>query len=587
VNARVLGVVGARLNSSRLPKKQLLELAGRPIIEHIFARLALVADLDKIVLATTADDYNQPLVDWAKAHDRDVFAFDGDVNDLVGRVDALVRREDADIVVYFCGDSPLIEPATVDRLLQAFADHAEADLVRLRPPASGRFIHEGFSVFRRRVWDRIVAEGRSAAEKEHVGSALKRFESELNSIEVEEPPIYSSVDHRISVDTPSDYRFMAEVYRRWYADHAPDSIVSLQWVIGQLQADAALAAINAEVRQKSVGETSPGVLIVCQVGPAVGLGHLSRALCIARSLQDHLAAGVRLLVQGEVPPGHRELQLLPHRAVDEGGDLGAAILEDAATGVRAVIFDLHPQRIPRDTAQLVAALKAKGIRSIGIDSALAFSEGLDLVVVPAIYVAAEALAQCRAPVRHGWDWLLLAKSGAPRPWQRGANVLVTIGGSDVTGLGQSLPTQMDGLLPLGCCVNWVQGPFAKKPVLPAKPRLEWTIHEAPAGLDALIGTAHFGLAAFGVSVFELLHSGIPTVVFSPYGGRDHGSLECLRRDEVAAVATDGAAAAGLLASLQADEARARQLSANASGRVDGHGGRRLAAELGRLLGSTN
>ena len=62
---KVAAVIGARLNSSRLPGKQLLPLAGRPLIAHIVERLRHVEGLDQIVLATTADDFNKPLRDWA------------------------------------------------------------------------------------------------------------------------------------------------------------------------------------------------------------------------------------------------------------------------------------------------------------------------------------------------------------------------------------------------------------------------------------------------------------------------------------------------------------------------------------------
>ena len=78
---KVLAVIGARLNSSRLPGKQLLDLAGKPLIERIFQRLEKIPQLSQIVLATTADDYNQPLLQWAQRVGKQVFAFEGDVND--------------------------------------------------------------------------------------------------------------------------------------------------------------------------------------------------------------------------------------------------------------------------------------------------------------------------------------------------------------------------------------------------------------------------------------------------------------------------------------------------------------------------
>lgn len=583
MSVRVLAVVGARLNSSRLPKKHLLALAGRPLIEHLFARLDQVGEIDHRVLATTADAYNQPLVDWAQRSGREVFAYAGDVNDLVGRVDAVVQRLDPAFVVYVCGDSPLIEPTTMAAMLRALLDDAAADLVTLAPSNHGPYIHEGFSIYPRRVWTCIVAASRTAAQREHVGSALAEFAADLRRIEMAERPIFAGVRQRISVDTPSDFAFMAEVYRRWYDTHPSGEIVSLEWLIGELQRDPALAALNAHVHQKRVGEHSPPVLIVCQAGALIGLGHLTRALCIARALQDELAAAVLLLIQAE-PVARHDLALIPHRFVAADADLAAEVRQTcAAQATRAVVFDLHPERCPADMAGLVASLRADDIRLIGIDAALRWGVGLDLVVVPAIGVDAELRAACPAPVEYGWPWLLLS-APLPRPaWRPAADVLVLIGGSDVASLGHGLPALIDRHLPAGTRVRWVRGPYAPAPCLPAAPRLDWAVLDAPDGLAEPIRQCHYALTVFGVSCFELLAAGVPSVVFSPYPGGNRDELAGLAREAVAWVANDAPGAVKRLAALMADAAAASGLAIQAAARLDAGGGRRLAQRIGRML----
>ena len=85
----ILTIVGARLNSSRLPAKHLLELYGKPLISRVFERLSPLPGTK--VLATTADEYNHPLVEWAKDNSVDCCAYTGDVDDLMGRIDHVVR----------------------------------------------------------------------------------------------------------------------------------------------------------------------------------------------------------------------------------------------------------------------------------------------------------------------------------------------------------------------------------------------------------------------------------------------------------------------------------------------------------------
>ncbi len=306
-----LAVVAARLNSSRLPGKQLLDLAGKPLIERIFERLERVPSLTQAVLATTADPYNQPLVSWARTAGRAWVAFAGAVDDLVGRIDAVVQARDPAWICYVCGDSPLIEPATIDRLLRALAADPQADVAALEPPPAGReYIHEGVLVLSRQGWQRLVALSRSPAEREHVGVVL-RGRGDLHYAWAAEAALFWRYNHRISVDTAADYRFMAEIYRRWYADHPPQSIVSLAWVVAELERDPALVAINAHVRQKGVGERPPQISLVASGERVAPL------LPLARALQEVVKADVQLLWSGSglQPPG---LGQLHHRPLGEG-----------------------------------------------------------------------------------------------------------------------------------------------------------------------------------------------------------------------------------------------------------------------------
>lgn len=92
--SKVLGVIGARLNSSRLPGKHLLDLADKPLIARLFERLEKIPELDAIVLATTADEYNQPLVQWAQQAEMAAFKAAGVARlalNTEGAVEALVE----------------------------------------------------------------------------------------------------------------------------------------------------------------------------------------------------------------------------------------------------------------------------------------------------------------------------------------------------------------------------------------------------------------------------------------------------------------------------------------------------------------
>jgi UDP-N-acetylglucosamine:LPS N-acetylglucosamine transferase len=95
--------------------------------------------------------------------------------------------------------------------------------------------------------------------------------------------------------------------------------------------------------------------------------------------------------------------------------------------------------------------------------------------------------------------------------------------------------------------------------------------------------ASFALTVYGVSFYELLYLGIPTVVFSPYGVKDRRELDAVKREGVALVANDELHAIELLAELMSSPALAKTLSLQAQETLSKPGGQRLALEIAKLL----
>jgi spore coat polysaccharide biosynthesis predicted glycosyltransferase SpsG len=162
--------------------------------------------------------------------------------------------------------------------------------------------------------------------------------------------------------------------------------------------------------------------------------------------------------------------------------------------------------------------------------------------------------------------------------------LVLTGGSDAIQLGRTLPGELDAKLPEGTEVHWVKGPYAQQPRLPAPPRLRWLLHDAPAGLGELMTQSNYALTVYGVSFFELLQHGIPTVVFSPYGGKDQAELDKLSRESVAVIAPDATRAVDALCGLMCDREAAQTISRQAAGKIDGQGALRFAQRVQMLVG---
>ena len=59
-------LITGRLKSTRLPKKLLLEIKGKPIISHMIDRLKLANQVDEIIICSSINDQDKPLADIAK-----------------------------------------------------------------------------------------------------------------------------------------------------------------------------------------------------------------------------------------------------------------------------------------------------------------------------------------------------------------------------------------------------------------------------------------------------------------------------------------------------------------------------------------
>jgi 3-deoxy-manno-octulosonate cytidylyltransferase (CMP-KDO synthetase) len=118
----VVAVIPARFASTRLPGKPLAEIAGRPMIEHVYRRAADARRVDAVVVAT--DDLR---IAAAVEHFGGIARMTSPAHRTgTDRIAEVARDLRCDIVVNVQGDLPLVEPDMIDELLAPFADDAGA-----------------------------------------------------------------------------------------------------------------------------------------------------------------------------------------------------------------------------------------------------------------------------------------------------------------------------------------------------------------------------------------------------------------------------------------------------------------------------
>lgn len=318
------------------------------------------------------------------------------------------------------------------------------------------------------------------------------------------------------------------------------------------------------------------LLIVTNVSATIGLGHLSRMLAIAQSLINHNFNNFKFIILGETIK-FSGLKGLDFNFIEEKLDFHCEILNIVNIDhPKIIIFDLHPRFINNNLEILLGKLSNLKIHLIGVDSLYIYADKLNITWIPSFYKRHSFFTKSPSSIKFGWDSYLIQKRLSSSKWSSGNRVLILTGGSDFSSLGKTLPKKIDNLLPKESEIHWVQGPFAPKPNLSETSHLRWFVHDNLESLDELIVKCNYALTVFGVSLFELLQYGIPTVVFSPYDGKDNDELVALKKENVAIVSENVDNAINDLVYLMENDDLSNSLSLNAMAKLSVNGAKNLA-----------
>ena len=119
---KVVTIVQVRMGSTRLPGKVMMDIAGKPMLQHIVERLQRSRRTDSIVLATTTLKEDDLLENFASGVN--LACYRGEVQDVLGRYYGAATQHHAEVIVRICGDNPLIDPQVIDKVI---SEHLGSD----------------------------------------------------------------------------------------------------------------------------------------------------------------------------------------------------------------------------------------------------------------------------------------------------------------------------------------------------------------------------------------------------------------------------------------------------------------------------
>jgi spore coat polysaccharide biosynthesis protein SpsF len=236
----IVAVVQARMQSTRLPGKVLMPIAGRTMLERVIGRARLSRRIDELVVATSSGPADDVLA--AACMRLGVALFRGSEDDVLGRYLGAAVAHGAEVIVRLTSDCPLLDPEVIDLVIDRF--------VAERPDYASNGLEPGFprgldtEVFTREALETAGREAHTDWERVHVTPFIYGHPERFQLLSVTPPEAHA--DERWTVDTPEDLEFVRAIHERLpQADSAG-------WhdVLKVLQAEPDLKNINRHVEQK-------------------------------------------------------------------------------------------------------------------------------------------------------------------------------------------------------------------------------------------------------------------------------------------------------------------------------------------------
>jgi spore coat polysaccharide biosynthesis protein SpsF len=212
----VVAVIQARMNSTRLPGKVLLPLAGAPLLQRLIERVRRSETLDSLIVATSSRRDDDPIAELCARIQ--TACHRGSETDVLARVMDAAESQSADVVVRLTGDNPFVDGSLVDLVVRRF--------LSANPPA--QYVHNvdncgfPFGLFVE-ACDmnalRQALQSLDPADREHVTWFLRQRPDIFRHATTPAPAPFT--EQKLSVDTPEDYAQLRPVFEAKFREN-PD-----------------------------------------------------------------------------------------------------------------------------------------------------------------------------------------------------------------------------------------------------------------------------------------------------------------------------------------------------------------------------
>lgn len=244
---KVVAIVQARMGSVRLPNKVMKPILGIPMIELLLSRLSQSCQVDQIILATSTNKCNAPLVEHVESLGYKCIC--GNEDDVLERYLLAAREVGADAIVRITGDCPLVDPTLVDEAIFEFKKTGVDYLSNSWPPTYPDGLD--IEVFTMDALEKTGLDAVDLFDREHVTPYMRtpgifKVKSVTNNEDLSAS--------RWTVDEPSDFELVTYIFEHF----SPDIFFSWTDVLDLQKKEPNIFAMNSSINRNEGAAMSKG-----------------------------------------------------------------------------------------------------------------------------------------------------------------------------------------------------------------------------------------------------------------------------------------------------------------------------------------
>jgi spore coat polysaccharide biosynthesis protein SpsF (cytidylyltransferase family) len=234
----IVVVIQARTSSIRLPRKVVLDLEGKTVLERVIERVCRSNMVSKVVVATSGDNSDDIIEEICSSNSTDCFR--GSLDDVLDRYYHAVKQYSADQIVRITADCPLIDPKIIDLVVKEHlskeADYTSNTFTDTFPDG------EDVEVIKMSALEEAWKRANLLSEREHVTSYIRKHGEKFVLTSVENEIDLSNM--RWSLDNLEDYEFILRIYKGLFKKNP---MFNMEDILEYLKANPELKKINQHI----------------------------------------------------------------------------------------------------------------------------------------------------------------------------------------------------------------------------------------------------------------------------------------------------------------------------------------------------